>query len=249
MTIPVVYFAAFLVLLLAQALLTPTFLKAEIPEPCIKSLVFKMCCSTVFVATAVIAVICSGNYSFSGIAMLVGFGFSWLGDFLLHVRPRDPIFFTLGLVSFLCGHLCYITAYTKAAMFYFPDAPFIGIPEMFAYICLICFALFSLNNFKVEFGDMYLPCLIYMNVIAIMLVKAVSLAIRIVAYGQTDNPIFTAVMLVFGAALFVISDYTLAILTFVKGVTKHGTLRNINIWTYFFGQMLLAFTTLYIIPA
>lgn len=242
------FLIGFIALFIAQAITTPIFLRKEIPNPCLKSLIWKMVCSTLFVGTAVLAVFSSENHTLFSAMMLIGFGFSWLGDFLLHVKAGDKLFFVLGLFSFMFGHICYITAYTSASMYFFPDAPFMGIPEMAVFIIFICSGLFSLNNLKVEFGEAYLPCLIYMNVIAVMLCKACSLAFRIISSGVTDNSVFTAVVLISGAVMFVISDYTLSILTFVKGIKKHGALRNINIWTYFFGQMLLALTILYIVP-
>lgn len=232
-----------------QAFTTTVFLKRETPNPCLKSLIWKMVSSTVFLAAAIIAASAKSNTSFFSVMMIIGFCFSWLGDFLLHVKPHDKLFFVLGLFSFMCAHICYITAYTSAIQFYFPDAQFMSIPEMIVYILFISFALFTLSLQKVEFGESLLPCLLYMNVIATMLIKACSLSARIIISGATDNPIFTAVVLTFGAVLFVISDYTLSMLCFIKGIDRHGALRKVNIYTYFFSQMLLALTILYIIPA
>ena len=245
----VYFFIAFVALFIAQAFTTTMFLRREIPRQCPKSLFWKMSSSTIFLATALLAVYCSENHSPSAKIMLAGFCLSWLGDFLLSVKSGDKLFFVFGLFSFMLGHCCYIAAYTKAMTGYFPDAPFIGIAEMIVYVLFICAALYSLSLLKVEFGEAYLPCLIYMSVIGIMLVKAGSLAIRILASGTTDNPLFTAVTLMCGAIMFVISDYTLSMLIFTKGIKKHGALRNLNMGTYFYGQMLLALTLIYIIPA
>lgn len=241
----IAYIVSFIVLFIAQAFTTPTFLKTEIPHPCKKSLFWKMVCSTIFFATAVIAIISTGNHSTFSTLMLVGFFCSWWGDFLLHVSSK-PKFFVFGLIAFLLGHLFYISAYTVAMSRYFPEASFIGIPEMIVYIVFICGALVGMNDLKVEFGDAYLPCIAYMCVIVLMVVKAYSFGIRIIAHGATTQPVFTAVMLMLGALLFLLSDFTLSMLTFTKGIEKHGKLRNFNIWTYFFGQMCLALTILFI---
>lgn len=238
-------YITFAALFLIQAITTPTFLKVEIPEPSKKSLLWKMICSTIFVVVGALAMIFAENYSVFAILMMIGFFFSWWGDFLLHVSGK-PIFFLFGLISFLVGHLMYISAYTVAMHKVFPDVSFIGVPEMIAYIAIVCFALFTLNNLKVEFGDAYLPCLIYLCTIGVMVIKAFSFSMHIMLESATDMPIFTGIMLMVGAILFMLSDYSLAILTFTKGVKKHGKLRNFNIWTYFFGQMCLGMTILFI---
>lgn len=240
-----IHYITFAALFILQAITTPIFLKAEIPEPSKKSLFWKMICSTLFIITAVFAMVFVKNYSLFAILMLIGFFFSWWGDFLLHVSGK-PIFFIFGLISFLIGHIMYISAYTVAMQKIFPEASFIGIPEMIAYIIIICTALFSLNNLCVEFGDAYLPCLIYLCTIGVMVVKAFSFAIHIIINCATPSPIFTGIMLMAGAILFMLSDYSLAILTFTKGIKQHGKLRNFNIWTYFFGQMCLGITILFI---
>ena len=49
-----------------------------------------------------------------------------------------------------------------------------------------------------------------------------------------------------GAFLFMLSDYTLSILNFKPDVEKHGALRQVNIWTYFYAQMFLGATIFFI---
>lgn len=246
---PIYYSIAFAALFIIQGFTMTMFLRKEIPKQCFNSLIWKMLSSTVFVLTAVLAICCSKNHSVPAKIMLTGFCLSWLGDFLLSVKSGDKLFFVFGLFSFMTGHCFYIAAYTKAMMCYFPDAPFMGIAEMIAYVLFISAALYSLSLLKVEFGEAYLPCLIYMSVIGVMLVKAFSLAIRIISQNATENPVFTGITLMCGAIMFVFSDYTLSMLIFKKDIKKHGTLRNLNMGTYFYGQMLLALTLLYIIPA
>lgn len=240
-----VYFAVFVFLFILQFIFVPLFLKAEIPNPCRKSLILKQTCSTIFLVTAILAMIVANNFSLFANLMLVGFCFSWLGDFLLHVKQDDK-FFIMGLASFLVGHLFFTSAYCVAVNKMFPETEFLGLPETIAMTVMTCILLFTVMKFGAEFGSAFLACLFYMDVVTLMVVKAVSFGIRIVTSGATTAPVYTMIALSLGAVLFLASDYTLSILTFVKGIEKHGKLRKFNIYTYFFAQMLLATSILFI---
>lgn len=239
------HLAVFVILFILQFIFVPQFLKAEIPNPCKKSLFFKQVCSTIFLITAISAMIIAKNHSAFAILMLVGFCFSWLGDFLLHVR-QDKLFFVLGLAAFLVGHIFFTSAYCVAISRMFPNTPFLNLPQTIIYVVLISALLFSVLRLGADFGSAFLPCFVYMNIVALMVVKAVSFAIQILSSGQTIQNIYTAVALSIGAILFLSSDYMLSILNFVKGVNTHGALRKANIYTYFFAQMFLATSILFI---
>ena len=80
-----------------------------------------------------------------------------------------------------------------------------------------------------------------------MAVKGFHLAIMIMRSGSLIKaPILTGILLMLGAFLFMLSDYTLSVLTFKKDVKKHGALRQVNIWTYFYAQMFLGATIFFI---
>lgn len=239
------HLAVFAILFILQFIFVPQFLKAEIPNPCKKSLFFKQTCSTIFLFSAVSAMIIAKNYSVFAILMLVGFCFSWLGDFLLHVR-QDKLFFVLGLASFLVGHIFFTSAYCVAISRMFPGTPFLNLLQTIIYVILISALLFSVLKLGADFGSAFLPCFVYMNVVALMVVKAVSFSIQIVSNGLTAQNIYTAAALSIGAILFLASDYMLSMLNFIKGINIHGTLRKINIYTYFFAQMFLATSILFI---
>lgn len=243
------YIIGFIVLFLLQAFTTPTFLKKEIPNPCTKSLVWKMVCSTIFIITGIVSMIYADNHTSFAIMMIIGFCFSWLGDFLLHYKAGDEKLFVCGLASFLTAHIFYIIAYTKIFDVFFPEADFMGVPEMIALAMFISVGFFSQTLMKVDFGKALLPVLFYMFALGIMMVKAVSLGIRVIAAGSIENSLFIGILLIIGGLFFATSDYTLAPLCFKKGIDKHGWLRKLNIWTYFFGQMFLALTIAFVIPA
>lgn len=240
------YYVSFAVLLVAISFVIPFFLKAEQPKPCRKSLYLKQTCSTIFLINALAAGLV-GDFTRYAAFMFVGLCFSWLGDYLLHVRPGSG-FFVAGLSSFLVGHVFYTIAYCKAFKVLFPYTPLVTAPELIIYIILVVAAILSaIFIVKIELGKLLIPCILYTATIAAMVVKAFSLAIMIMRSGSLIKaPILTGILLMLGAFLFMLSDYTLSVLTFKKDVKKHGALRQVNIWTYFYAQMFLGATIFFI---
>lgn len=241
MSVP--YIIGFVILFVLQAVSTCVFLKVEIPQPSKKSLILKLTCSTIFLANAVLAMFCAGNYSNYTFFILVGLCFSWVGDFLLHYKTTEN-FFIAGVLIFLCGHICYIAAFLNVQEAYFPSAPFLDFTEAFLMIGGICFSQFRLYTHRAEYGKAFLPCTVYMNVIMIMLVKALSLSIRFMLNNSIEKALFTGIILILGAGLFTLSDFTLALLRFTHRYSKSYAIRKVNIWTYFFAQMFLGLTIL-----
>lgn len=180
--------------------------------------------------------------------MMIGLAVSWIGDFLLHVKSGNETLFALGLLAFLIAHIFYISSYTKATVMLFPELPFMGVGEVIAYVIVTSVVLFAADLGGVKFGKAYLPCLLYMGTIGVMVVKAFSLAIHIFTSDSTqlENPLLVGILLIIGSLMFLSSDYTLSFLCFKKDVEKHGPLRYFNMYTYFFGQMLLGLTILYL---
>lgn len=236
----------FAVLFVLQAVTTFIFLKVEIPKPSKKSLVMKVTCSTIFILNAVLAMFTAGNFSNYAFFILVGLAFSWAGDFLLHYKTTEN-FFIAGVLIFLCGHICYIAAFLNVQKTYFPNAPFLDIFETLILVTGICFSQFRLYTHKAQYGKAFLPCTIYMNVIMIMLVKALSLSIRFMLNNTVENALATGIILILGAGLFTLSDFTLALLRFTHRYSQSYAIRKVNIWTYFFAQMLLGLTILNIV--
>lgn len=233
----------FAVLFILQAVTTFIFLKVEIPKPGKKSLVMKVTCSTIFILNALLAMFTAGNFSNYAFFILVGLVFSWAGDFLLHYKTTEN-FFIAGVLTFLCGHICYIAAFLNVQETYFPTAPFLDYTEAILMIGGICFSQFRLYTHKAQYGKAFLPCTIYMNVIMIMLVKALSLSIRFMLNNTVENAHATGIILILGAGLFTLSDFTLALLRFTHRYSQSYAIRKVNIWTYFYAQMLLGLTIL-----
>lgn len=243
MSVP--YIIGFVILFILQAVSTCVFLKVEIPQPSKKSLILKLTCSTIFLANAVLAMFCAGNYSNYTFFILVGLCFSWVGDFLLHYKTTEN-FFIAGVLIFLCGHISYIVALLKAQNLYFPDAPFLGYEETVLLLGGVCFGQCRLHMLKADYGKAFIPCTLYMNVIMVMFVKAMSLGIRFIMQSPVENAVVTGIILAVGVCMFDVSDFTLALLHFTPRYSKSYGMRRLNVWTYFFAQMCLGLSILYI---
>ena len=107
----------------AECLAFPIFIKAQWPQKCVKSFVWKMISATLFVGYGayLMFVSDSSNLTFSKY-MVTGLALGWLGDLFLHLTAlkKDPgkVFtgasFVTGLISFLVGHIFYVLAYINA---------------------------------------------------------------------------------------------------------------------------------------
>ncbi len=127
--------------------------------------------------------------------------FCWMGDILLMYSDWDDLFFTLGLIAFLIGHLFYIFSFkqlvwrevgnllpTQKARYAFP--------VLLAGTGLMVVLYPMLGNMK-------LPVLIYSIVLMLMACYA------LFRFGRTSQPSFLWVFV--GAILFMLSDSLLAI--------------------------------------
>ena len=241
MSVP--YIIGFVSLLVLQLIATCIFLKIEIPKPSKKSLILKSTCSTIFLLTAVLSMICANNFSSYAWFILAGLAFSWVGDFILHYKT-DENFFVAGILIFLCGHISYIIAFMKVQKFFFPEAPFLSIFEAILLIGGVCFGQCRLHVLKADYGKAFIPCTVYMNVIMVMFVKAVNLSIHLIKEGPIENGMLTGIILMVGVCMFEISDFTLALLRFTPLYSKSYGMRKLNILTYFFAQTCLGLTIL-----
>ncbi len=244
MSLPIMI--GFIVLFILQAVAIFTFSKVEIPKPSKKSLAAKMTCSTIFILTALLAMFSQENFSSYAFLILGGLAFSWVGDFIIHSNTNEK-HFIVGIFAFLCGHICYIIAFFKAQNLYFPDAPFLDCAEVLLMIGGVCFGQCRLHMLRADYGKAFIPCTIYMNVIMLMFVKAVSLSVRFLTHTPTENAVLTGIILIVGVCMFDVSDFTLALLRFTDRYSKSYVMRKINVWTYFLAQMFLGLTVLNIV--
>ena len=231
--------------LLVEAVCTPWYLKALWPEKCRKSLILKMICATMFVSIGVLSMFIADNFSSYAITMLVGLVFGWIGDYFLHAKPTDAYFVT-GFISFLIGHIFYIVAYVKALPKLFPEYEMFNAPEIAVALVVITSALIAAKVLKVNFSPKIVKYAIavYFLIITFMFVKASALGYHQWQSGA-EGGILPFVLLTLGSLFFVLSDATLGIIIF-GGQKRNYPLKIFNIITYFWGQIMLASSILFI---
>jgi uncharacterized membrane protein YhhN len=154
---------------------------------------------------------------FYAYAIVAGLLCSMVGDVFL-MLPSDR--FVAGLVSFLVAHLLYITAFTY------------GRPFRYSICTLLPYALYGILVFMIlspHLGAMKLPVLAYIVVILVMGWQAWE---RWSVTGEKS-----ALLAVFGAILFIVSDSVLAIDRFRE---PYEFARALILSTYFAAQWLIA---------
>ena len=228
---------AFALCVIGSIVLTPFYLEAQ-KNKGIKSLTLKMFDSSCFLGIGVLSVFIADNHSEFAMFILIALGFSWAGDFLLHViKPK--ILNAVGFVSFMVAHVFYIIAYNTASQYIAPDRAFLQAwGWMIPVVSLIIYTVFTLK--KMQFQKWALAASIaYGCVILLMFAKAADLAVLLLQTGA-ENSVITTILLFSGAALFVASDLTISFLIFDERYKKNYPLKIFNIATYFAGQILLA---------
>lgn len=144
-------------------------------------------------------------------AVIAALCFCWLGDVMLMIH--DELFFILGLLAFLAGHVFYIVAYRQ---FRSTDVKVMLLPTQKIRFSLP-FVLAGTGLVVVlypKLGTLQLPVLIYATVIIVMVMNA------LFRYGYTSSASFAMVFI--GAILFQLSDSLLAINKFHSSFTLSG---------------------------
>jgi uncharacterized membrane protein YhhN len=135
--------------------------------------------------------------------------FAFLGDYFL-LEPNKPIKFTLGLASFLIGHLCYIPAFISLTKIF-------HIPVLIvSYIVAAALGFFVIKKLSPK-KDMLLPVIAYIVVILSMSVFALQLMLANVLASSH----VWSMMIFIGSILFICSDTMLAFFTF-HAMPKRG---------------------------
>ncbi|MES2418815.1 MAG: lysoplasmalogenase [Bacteroidota bacterium] len=154
-----------------------------------------------------------------------GLVFGLMGDVCLMFQDQDPLFFIYGLISFLIGHIFYITAFYLDYI----SNPKLG--KNYTRWAIGIFGLFCLTFYLVlrpHLGEMQIPVLVYALVISLMAIMAVN------RYGRINSLSFKLVFI--GAILFLISDSLLAFDKFVIHFSYAGVL---IMSTYMLAQYLI----------
>lgn len=235
----------FIACIIIEIVFTPLFLKAQWPQACFKSLVYKMICSTAFVGIGVLSMLISENMSVYAIMMLVGLCLGWVGDYFLHAKTTNT-YFAIGMVSFMLGHIAYIACYMRTLPVISPDYNMFNPIEIVIIVALLCLSLVGALKFKVEFSMKILKygVIAYTAILITMFIKASALGLNFYKTGA-ENGWIAMLVLILGSLCFTLSDATIGLLMFA-GKKKNKPLKVFNIVTYFAGQVLLASSILFI---
>lgn len=153
----------------------------------------------------------------------------WLGDVAL-LRKQEPLFFRLGLVGFLLGHVFYAITFLNWVMRrgHAGIGSGLNIPALIASIIIavpLCWAILKLVDASVE---MRVPVAAYTVVILAMAITSLQLMLAM--------PPGAASLIFAGSLVFMLSDTVMAYLLF------HGQPRYFNVITmipYILAQFLI----------
>ena len=221
-----------LVLAGMTAVLMPYYCKITFNGKDKWTLTVKMILSSMFLLTAILALFSNPvrqNYMY---VMLFGFVADYIGDYVLGKSERTSDFI-VGSCLFAVGHVLYIVGISMAEKRLFPDVLWWNGFEMGIFLAIACVMLLILVLKKPAFDPLLVPMFVYCLIAALMLSKAVGLAVRML-------PGVPAMLLLpAGAVCFLFSDYTLGMMRF-KMHEKTIAFKSACTVTYFVAQMLIA---------
>jgi uncharacterized membrane protein YhhN len=136
--------------------------------------------------------------------ILAGLVTAWAGDVMLLFSEQRELFFTIGLVCFLCTHLTYIIYFSR----YHPSILNFLKAHLLLAAIVILYAILLVLFLRNGLGSLLIPVIVYTIVITIMVLQSMAASQFLVS--ETGNK-FVA-----GAIAFIISDSLLAIAKFNK---------------------------------
>ncbi|MCG6910642.1 MAG: lysoplasmalogenase [Deltaproteobacteria bacterium] len=155
--------------------------------------------------------------------VLIGLIFCLGGDVCL-AMPQKKMF-TLGLVSFLVGHLFYVLAFLKVAGF--------NILGVIGTLLTIGVSYGVFRWLKPHLGAMKIPVIAYIAVISAMVCGAWSI------WGESGLPANGRLLVFIGALSFYVSDLFVARDRFLKNEFLN---RFLGLPLYYAGQFMIAFS-------
>ncbi|NNC96343.1 MAG: lysoplasmalogenase [Chitinophagales bacterium] len=141
---------------------------------------------------------------------LVAFLFALAGDVLLMFTDLDQNFFLFGLAAFLLTHVLYIIGIAKKSILHFNLKKITGILFVFIISAVLLFSIWKGLN------EMAVPVILYTIAIASMMVSA------IIHEPETNRSAY--ILILCGAALFMLSDSLIAINKFGGGLERSSLL-------------------------
>lgn len=143
--------------------------------------------------------------------LLYGLLFSWIGDLLLMFVDKSEMYFITGLISFLTAHLFYIVLFVKQKELFKTTK---SIPFWLATLLVGVYLISILNLLFPSLGALKIPVTIYSFTISILLILGFK-----VYFGLKNK---AALLVLFGAFAFVLSDSLLAMNKFYHPIERAG---------------------------
>ncbi len=140
--------------------------------------------------------------------ILIALSLAWLGDVFLLFQAQNPLFFMLGLGSFLISHILYILTFKKS----------LQNKELGETKTLLIRAIPFIGTFILMFTYLY-KSLDAVMIFAVPIYMLVIITMAFLAMERTGKVLkASAEYVFFGAFLFMVSDSLLAIDIFVKTI-------------------------------
>jgi uncharacterized membrane protein YhhN len=158
--------------------------------------------------------------------LILALTFSWIGDVILMFADKGELFFILGLVSFLIGHILFITLFIKQETINTPNKLIFGI----GILAVAAYLYTMLTILLPSLGDLKIPVSVYAFIISLMLVMAIR--------GALTWRIPMNILILNGAVSFVTSDSILAVNKFFTPLPNASLL---IMSTYLIAQYLITF--------
>ena len=229
-----VFWVLFVVLCAAVLALAVLYVLAQRDNggPCPRSLALKTAAATGYLFAAGSAVAVTGRPNAYVTGILIALGLCWIGDFFLHLWQRQ-IYFVIGFLGFLGAHLVLIPTFVRET----PDAALLTLPEALCILGINVFVFFFSKRIGTKFeGWLQIPIFLYCTILSTMLCKAVIFGKALFLEGIPMRACFV----ILGAALFLCSDFSLAILLFNEKYKKNLRLNLFMAITYFSAVLLFA---------
>ncbi len=148
----------------------------------------------------------------SGIALLA-LGACWAGDVALMFVPVDPVWFMIGLGSFLVGHICYVVTY-RQFRWESSGGELMTVQKIRFSMPIVLAGTGLIVVLYPVLGALRVPVMLYALAIIVMVMNGMF------RYGRTSSASFWLVFA--GAVMFMISDSILAINKFLMPIDLAG---------------------------
>lgn len=234
----------FIILFIVDLVIAVMYAKEGHPEVNLKSFVYKMLASAIFVVNGVLAYMHNepGKY---GRLVVIALVLGLIGDALLSFEPfchgdnrqqKIVVFTVIGALFFLAGHICYILAFVEEL--HVRKAFNIKV-FLLAWAVIILLAIIVKTALRAKLGKLALPMLVYALGLSAMGAQSICLSLL----GFHGN-LPMQLLFIVAPLLFIISDSTLALKFSDKERFGSLNIRMVTLITYYAAQMLFGLTVM-----